>query len=48
MNDFCPLALTSVLCKTMERILAKHLMSSVGSSIDLLHIAEIGVLMMLC
>ncbi len=33
-NDFHPIALTSVLCKTMERILAKHLMSSVGSSID--------------
>ncbi len=38
-NDFRPIALTSVLCKTMERILAKYLMSSVGSSTDPLQFA---------
>lgn len=38
-NDFRPIALTSVLCKTMERILVKHLMSSVGSSSDPLQFA---------
>ncbi len=38
-NDFRPIALTSVLCNTMERILAKYLMSSAGSSTDPLQFA---------
>lgn len=38
-KDLRPIALTSVLCKTMERILVKYLMSSVGLSIDPLQFA---------
>ena len=40
MNDFRPMALTSILCKYMERMVAKELISMVGESLDLLQFAH--------
>ena len=39
MNDFRPVALTSVLCKSMERIVCNHLTSSVANRMDPLQFA---------
>ena len=39
MNDFRPMALTSILCKYMERMVAKELISMVGESLDPLQFA---------
>ncbi len=33
-NDYRPIAITSILCKTMERVLASYLTSSVASKLD--------------
>ncbi len=33
-NDYCPIAITSILCKTMKRVLASYLTSSVSSKQD--------------
>ncbi len=41
-NDFGPIALTSILCKCVERVLSRHITSSVFSSLDHLQFAYIS------
>lgn len=38
-NDFRPIAITSVVCKTMERVLASHLTTTVATMLDPLQFA---------
>ncbi len=38
-NDYRPIAITSILCKTMERVLASYLTSCVASTLDPLQFA---------
>ena len=39
LNDFRPVALTSILCKCMERVVAEELTTMVGESLDPLQFA---------
>ena len=39
LNDFGHIALTSILCKSMERVVSKHITSSVSCSLDYLQFA---------
>ncbi len=46
LNDYRPVALTSTVMKVFERLLKKHICSSIPATLDPLQFAQIGLLMM--
>ncbi len=46
LNDYHPVALTSTVMKVFERLLNKHICSSIPATLDPLQFAQIGLMMM--